>query len=344
MKRLDIIIPVFNLENYYQSFLKLFVNLVESGASRLIVVNDGSTDNTSTLLRAVVSKYQARVYLVESDRNHGQGNARNIGYSHSTAEYVLFIDADDQISSSQYIDVPLRYVSVNDCDVLLLPFASKDLKSGQIDRMNGRNHAIDSYVPHVAVDRIKLLLLDRISVSPCNKIVSRKLLESIQTEDDQEVFPPCLSCEDIVYTYRLMKYASRIDMVSMDEYYIYQIRDGSTMVSLSERTYDIFYIFEHLRFDIKNTFDVDFSSALLNFFIRECIVNVQRKVCLSPKVSVSLLLEYCNKLESELRLTVKDWPVVNAISPIIANKFSFAGISLLIRIVYRLVFSQRRWI
>lgn len=56
----------------------------------IIVVNDGSTDNTSEVL----SRYQGRIRVI-TQKNKGLSNARNMGIQHAKGEYIAFLDADD---------------------------------------------------------------------------------------------------------------------------------------------------------------------------------------------------------------------------------------------------------
>ncbi|MDY7226995.1 glycosyltransferase family 2 protein [Hyalangium rubrum] len=56
----------------------------------VLVVDDGSTDDTQTVL----ARYGERVRVL-SQRNQGQGVARNLGIQHATGEYVVFLDSDD---------------------------------------------------------------------------------------------------------------------------------------------------------------------------------------------------------------------------------------------------------
>jgi len=302
MISIDVIIPIFNLSLYRDSFGVLYDKLIGSRVSTLILVNDGSTDDTSEILKRHHEQNPARVRLIEYSKNQGQGYARNVGFRVSTADYILFLDADDQISSSSYINISNEILDNELSDILLLPFASRQPSSNFLDFSNGRKYVMDDIMPSNPADRIRLLLLDRITVSPCNKIVSSSLLRSIETMYCSEIFPPNISCEDIVYTYRLLKSAQTIKVPSISDYYIYQIRQGSTMVSVTPRTYNILEVFKILRTDLDDASSAySMNQELKAFFFRECIINIQRKLCFANKYCKQDLFGYCSALEIELQ-------------------------------------------
>lgn len=86
MKRLSIIIPAYNCEK----FIKQCIDSL-SIADEIIVVNDGSTDNTYNVL-----KEYSNIKLLNID-NHGVSYARNLGIRNATCEYIMFVDADDYL-------------------------------------------------------------------------------------------------------------------------------------------------------------------------------------------------------------------------------------------------------
>ena len=345
MTSIDIIIPIFNLSLYRDSFNLLYKKLINSSLSTLILVNDGSTDDTSQILKNFYEQNPSRVCLIEYTINQGQGYARNVGFKASTADYILFLDADDQISSSSYISVSNKILNSDPSDILFLPFASRPLNSALLDFSNGRKYIMDSIMPSDPEERIRLFLLDRITVSPCNKIVSASLLRSIETTYCSEIFPPNISCEDIIYSYRLLKAAKTINISSISDYYIYQIRQGSTMVSVSPRTYNILEVFRIIRTDIKNTYLAQsMAKELKSFFIRECIINVQRKLCLAKKFSKQQLFAYCSALETELQRNCGDMRFNLLFTFLFLNKYVLFLFSMLITFFYTFFRRREKWI
>ncbi|WKV48876.1 glycosyltransferase [Dickeya fangzhongdai] len=91
---LSIIIPVYNCEDYIPG---LFASLLKQTtlAMEVIVVNDGSTDSSLTLLQAIASA-DPRVVLLDQP-NQGSSAARNAGLARARGEWIGFVDADDWI-------------------------------------------------------------------------------------------------------------------------------------------------------------------------------------------------------------------------------------------------------
>ena len=87
--RISVIIPTFNRAHYLPQAIDSVLAQTHAGAE-IIVVDDGSTDNT----REVVESYGARVtYLIT---NHGGvAHARNVGVRHASGTYLAFLDSDD---------------------------------------------------------------------------------------------------------------------------------------------------------------------------------------------------------------------------------------------------------
>ena len=89
-ERVDVIIPAYN----NAAFLKRAVNSVLDQTHhnlRLVVVDDGSTDDTATVMAEVTDE---RVRFVSKD-NGGPSSARNFGLTYTTAPFIAYLDADD---------------------------------------------------------------------------------------------------------------------------------------------------------------------------------------------------------------------------------------------------------
>lgn len=92
--KISIIIPAYNVEQY----IKQCIESINSQTYRdfeVIIVNDGSTDNTLNVIQKCKEKYNW-IEIIDIN-NHGQGYARNMALEKAKGEYIFFFDADDFI-------------------------------------------------------------------------------------------------------------------------------------------------------------------------------------------------------------------------------------------------------
>lgn len=98
---ITIIVPVYNGEKYIERCLKSILEQTYS-KTEVVVIDDGSIDNTAKILRGYVEKYQnIRVFSIG---HKGVSYARNLGISKAKGTYIAFVDADDEVLP-RYIEV-----------------------------------------------------------------------------------------------------------------------------------------------------------------------------------------------------------------------------------------------
>ena len=89
--RVSVIIPTYNYGHFITDCINSVLNQSYDDLE-IIVVDDGSTDNT----RDVLNPYTSKIKYIYQD-NSGQSSARNNGLKHSTGEYIQFLDSDDML-------------------------------------------------------------------------------------------------------------------------------------------------------------------------------------------------------------------------------------------------------
>ena len=94
--KLSIIIPVYNGEQFIQRCLDKVLQVDLN--KEIIVVNDGSTDQSLPLLQG----YQDKIVLIDCHENGGVSSARNLGLNQATGDYIAFIDIDDDFELEMY--------------------------------------------------------------------------------------------------------------------------------------------------------------------------------------------------------------------------------------------------
>lgn len=97
MIKISIIIPVYNKEDYLERcLLSVLRQINTSNASfELIIIDDGSTDNSCSIIEKYSKLYDVIVYVPQE--NSGVSVARNKAIQMASGDYVLFLDADDEI-------------------------------------------------------------------------------------------------------------------------------------------------------------------------------------------------------------------------------------------------------
>lgn len=95
--RFSVIVPVYNVEKYLPKCLDSVVNQTNQDFE-LIVVNDGTKDNSQSIIDEYVKKYPNKVKSFIKE-NGGLSDARNFGVERAIGEYIVFVDSDDFIDS-----------------------------------------------------------------------------------------------------------------------------------------------------------------------------------------------------------------------------------------------------
>lgn len=89
MKKVSIIVPVYNGQDFINRCLNSLINQTYSNVE-IIVINDGSTDNSLDLLK----KYNDKIILINKE-NSGVSDSRNLGLEKASGDYIMFCDIDD---------------------------------------------------------------------------------------------------------------------------------------------------------------------------------------------------------------------------------------------------------
>jgi glycosyltransferase involved in cell wall biosynthesis len=105
ISKLSIVIPVYNEGRTVRHILDLVreVELVNGIAKEVIIVDDGSKDNTVEILKEYIAEYpQAGFQLFEHGVNQGKGAALHTGISKATGDYLIIQDADLEYDPGEY--------------------------------------------------------------------------------------------------------------------------------------------------------------------------------------------------------------------------------------------------
>lgn len=101
---LSIVIPVYNLEEYVKYTIESVIHQWQEGIE-LIIINDGSTDSSLTIINECFFRFQHIPFKIINQENRGVAASRNRGVHFSNGKYIMFLDGDDVLSHNAIYSV-----------------------------------------------------------------------------------------------------------------------------------------------------------------------------------------------------------------------------------------------
>lgn len=129
LKTISVVIPVYNQQQYIAECIQSIIKQT-SPVFEIIVVNDGSTDHTVS----IVKEFGNTVELVSQD-NQGVSAARNTGIRVAQGTWILFLDSDDALLP-RYIESIENELNKSNCKLAYCD-AQQDTESGEVVRISG---------------------------------------------------------------------------------------------------------------------------------------------------------------------------------------------------------------
>ena len=112
-EKITVIVPVYNVENYLEKCLDSLINQTYKNLE-IIVINDGSTDNSGEICQEYAQKDNRIVYIEKE--NGGLSDARNAGLDRMTGSYVTFVDSDDWVELD-YVEILYKKIIEYQADI-----------------------------------------------------------------------------------------------------------------------------------------------------------------------------------------------------------------------------------
>ncbi len=224
MALISIIVPAYNVEQYIRKCIESILN--QSFIDfEVILVDDGSTDNTSIICDEF-KVLDDRIHVFHKS-NGGLSDARNYGLKVAIGEFITFVDSDDYVAPN-YLDVLIQPLLMNR-EVSISMVSTQELSEGH-NPVKYSTFPV-KIVPQSEAIR-KMLLRDGFSHCGVGKMYKKELWENF-------CFPKGRLYEDYLTTYHVFSEAKKIAICECGLYYYIQ-RSGSIMhYECSDRTLTI---------------------------------------------------------------------------------------------------------
>lgn len=234
--KLSIIVPIYNVEQYV---LRCVQSIYQQGLSdddfELILVNDGTQDNSFKRIESIISGHSNIIVLEQS--NQGLSAARNTGLSKASGDYLLFLDSDDLLVNNSLFRL-LSIIEENEVDMIVAGFVKMD--NHEISKFNG---CYDSEF-QIEIKSSSDMFLHDFNPSEC--YVWRTIYRKDFINENNLYFIPGLYFEDVPFTTECYLKAKKCVKTSLI-FYVYRQRDNSIVSSVNlNKIYDLNTVLAHL--------------------------------------------------------------------------------------------------
>lgn len=234
---ISIIVPVYNTEKYLKKCLDSLVNQTYENIE-IIVVNDGSPDDSDSIIKEYERKYP-KLVKGYTKKNGGLSDARNYGIKKCKGDYVAFVDSDDWVELNMF-EVMHNYLINNNYDLVVCDTFME---------YENYNTVLKSNL-HYSDDDIKNYIISY--PMAWIRLFKRDLFK------DDYYFTKGILYEDLCLTPLFVNQNIKIGFCEIPMYHYLQ-RDGSIMNQLefNDKLYDIIKVLNHVydEFSVNNNLD-----------------------------------------------------------------------------------------
>lgn len=263
--KLSIIIPAYNSEKFIEKCLLSCLNQdIPHNEYELIVVDDGSIDNTRNIVLSMKEKYNNIKYFYQE--NAAQGAARNNGLSKAKGKYIWFVDSDDWIEQNCLATIVNKLEKYH-LTALLVGHATKYSEELSI---------WEKFDDNIFCSGKELISKNKFYISPTYAIWDKSYIE-----DNNLFFLEKTFHEDSEICPRMYYFAEKIGFIDRICYYVYPNLNSTTRGINPKRAYDIIKVVKgiekfnntikekELRQIIINYISQTINSSLYNSFVMD---------------------------------------------------------------------------
>ena len=257
MAKVSVIVPIYNVEKYLPKCLDSLINQTLDDIE-IILVNDGSTDNSGNIAKEYKAKYNDKFIYLEKE-NGGLSDARNFGIPYAKGEYIAFLDSDDYIEEDAYKKM-YEKVKKEDADYIECDFIWEYPNKQIIDK---RIEYID-----------KKDMVAKVRVVAWNKLIKRELIIK-----NNITFPKGLRYEDIEFTYKLIPFLQKVSYI--DKPFVHYVQRNNSIANVqNEKTADIFIILDNVEkyYKEKNLYD-EYKEQIEYNYARYLLCSSLKRMC-----------------------------------------------------------------
>lgn len=226
--KISVIIPVYNSSTYLRKCLDSVVNQTLKDIE-IIVINDGSTDDSKNIIEEYSCKYKNIIFI--DQENKGIGKTRNIGIKKATGEYITFVDSDDYIKENM-LEEYYKYAKKHNFDLVI---------GSYIKKINNKEIIFENNKFKTGNVKTTPQILYLIEYGPWAKLYKREMLINNNIYFDEK-----RKYEDMPFVSKALLKSKLIGQIT-EPYYYYIIHNNSETTTMDKRVFDILDILKEIK-------------------------------------------------------------------------------------------------
>lgn len=260
--KLSVIVPIYNTEKFLSKCIDSIINQTLQKKIEIILINDGSTDNSHNICLKYIEKYPEKIKYI-NNKNIGCSATRNLGIEIAQGEYIAFVDSDDYIEKTMYEEL-----------ISMAEKEKKDIVICGINYIDLGNSNIQEDIPKPLKSKYDFLLKENKIGNTYNKIFKKDLIIK-----NNIIFPINTHCvEDLVFCFKATMSTNKIGYV-YKSFYNYILHGNNSIYNLKKRlgvfiSFDDIYKFIEDRKLITDEELMDKFYKLYNFYAIEWTFNM----------------------------------------------------------------------
>lgn len=215
-KILTVSIAAYNVSKYLDEALKPFIMARNKDDIEVLIIDDGSKDNTADIAKGYERKYPG-IFKLISKENGGWGSTLNVGIKEGCGKYFKQLDGDDYFSYEN-LDNFIDYLKEADSDLIHSPFMTFSDKNGSILRILSSGWDI----PH----RRTIYLENIPTFCPAMHTVTVKL--NLLKNNNIKITEKCFYT-DVEFVLKMIGFCKTISFYELPIYYYRLARNGQSM-------------------------------------------------------------------------------------------------------------------
>ena len=220
-KLVSIIIPVYNCEKYIERCLNSILNQTYKDIE-IIIVNDGSTDETSKILYKI-SASDSRIKIINK-KNEGVSIARNVGIDNANGEFITFVDADDWLEKNaieKYMEVMKENQNI---EVIRGRYYINDNEQERIENLYNLSNKL--FYKEQIKNEVEMHFLSR--NEPISNLVMLLFIRTEILKDKIYFNKELYMMEDLVFYFELFQNINNIYFLNIPVYHYFQNKNSAT--------------------------------------------------------------------------------------------------------------------